>query len=224
MPLKPDVFLESGHHYGILNSFFVPQTHTPTWGLPWIFRLTRKTHPTHYPQKKQGSLRNICRGKLLWPDQIHIEVMIGCGTPIPAKIPDHAIMLQSTPAFLVMINSRCTFDCSMQTGCVHAVKNKTRCEALCTCYFIVIVTVSIRPPVAYTTGGTHNADYASDSARKARNAMASEICLLLHESDETSFHQNQYTHVIFPGNDAKIQSSRCMPASPFQAIPVAQAG
>ncbi|CAE6740753.1 hypothetical protein NTGZN8_90084 [Candidatus Nitrotoga fabula] len=30
MPLKPDVFLESGHHYDILNSFFVPQTHTPT--------------------------------------------------------------------------------------------------------------------------------------------------------------------------------------------------
>lgn len=113
MPLKPDVLLESGPHHDILNSFFVPQTHTPTRGLPWIFRLTRKTHPTHYAQKKQGSLRNICREELLWPDQIHIDVMIGCGTPIPAKIPDHAIMLQGTPAFLVMINARCTFDCSM---------------------------------------------------------------------------------------------------------------
>ena len=66
----------------------------------------------------------------LSPHQMCINVMVGCGTLIPAKILDHAIVLQCLPGFLVMIGYRGTSCRCQQAGCIHAVEYKPAGKAL----------------------------------------------------------------------------------------------
>lgn len=66
----------------------------------------------------------------LSPYQLRIDVMVGCGTLMPAKILDHAIVLQCPPDFLVMIGCRGTSCRSQQAGRIHPVEYKTTGNAL----------------------------------------------------------------------------------------------
>lgn len=63
-------------------------------------------------------------------NQMRIDVMVGCGTLTPAKILDHAIVLQCLPGFLVMIGHRGTSCRSQQAGRIHTVEYKPAGHAL----------------------------------------------------------------------------------------------
>lgn len=66
----------------------------------------------------------------LSPHQMHIDVMVGCGTLTPAKILDHAIVLQCPPGFLVMIGHRGTSCRSQQAVRIHTVEYEPAGNAL----------------------------------------------------------------------------------------------
>ena len=66
----------------------------------------------------------------LSPHQMGINVIVGCGTLIPAKILDHAIALQGPPGFFVMIGYHGTLCRSQQAGRIHIMEYETAGNAL----------------------------------------------------------------------------------------------